>query len=37
MHRLGLVYGASDMRLTPQGEYVFTAALAAYLARHDLP
>jgi glutathione synthase/RimK-type ligase-like ATP-grasp enzyme len=23
MHRLGLVYGAIDLRLTPQGEYVF--------------
>ena len=23
MHALGLVYGAIDMRLTPNGEYVF--------------
>jgi glutathione synthase/RimK-type ligase-like ATP-grasp enzyme len=23
MHRLGLVYGAIDVRLTPEGRYVF--------------
>ena len=23
MHRLGLVYGAIDLRLTPEGQYVF--------------